>query len=59
MPHNKWATVDPWYMLFPGLAVLSPWLAFNLFGDGPSWTRSTLDRVSSTSGPPHGAVRLM
>jgi peptide/nickel transport system permease protein len=30
----QWATVDPWFMLFPGLAIFITVLAFNLFGDG-------------------------
>jgi peptide/nickel transport system permease protein len=30
----QWATVDPWFMLFPGLAIFVTVLAFNLFGDG-------------------------
>jgi ABC-type dipeptide/oligopeptide/nickel transport system permease subunit len=30
----RWATVDPWFMLFPGLAIFVTVLAFNLFGDG-------------------------
>jgi peptide/nickel transport system permease protein len=30
----RWATVDPWFMLFPGLAIFITVLAFNLFGDG-------------------------
>jgi peptide/nickel transport system permease protein len=30
----QWATVDPWFMFFPGLAIFITVLAFNLFGDG-------------------------
>jgi len=30
----QWSTVDPWFMLWPGLAIFVTVLAFNLFGDG-------------------------
>jgi ABC-type dipeptide/oligopeptide/nickel transport system permease subunit len=30
----KWYSVDPWYMISPGLAIFITVLAFNLFGDG-------------------------
>ncbi len=29
-----WVATDPWYLLFPGLALFGVTLAFNLFGDG-------------------------
>jgi peptide/nickel transport system permease protein len=29
-----WAQVDPYFMIFPGLAIFITVLAFNLFGDG-------------------------
>lgn len=29
-----WVSTDPWYLLFPGLALFLVTLAFNLFGDG-------------------------
>ena len=29
-----WASTDPWYLLFPGAALFTVTLAFNLFGDG-------------------------
>jgi len=35
--------IDPWYMLFPGLAIFISVLAFNLFGDG---LRDALDPKS-------------
>jgi peptide/nickel transport system permease protein len=35
--------IDPWYMLFPGLAIFITVLAFNLFGDG---LRDALDPKS-------------
>jgi peptide/nickel transport system permease protein len=37
------AQIDPWYMLFPGLAIFITVLAFNLFGDG---LRDALDPKS-------------
>ncbi len=30
----QWYQIDPWFMLWPGLAIFSTVLAFNLFGDG-------------------------
>jgi peptide/nickel transport system permease protein len=36
--------IDPWYMLFPGLAIFITVLAFNLFGDG---LRDALDPKST------------
>ncbi|HZX05243.1 ABC transporter permease [Kribbella sp.] len=30
----KWYSVDPWYMIWPGLSIFITVLAFNLFGDG-------------------------
>jgi peptide/nickel transport system permease protein len=29
-----WYQIDPYFMLFPGLAIFVTVLAFNLFGDG-------------------------
>jgi peptide/nickel transport system permease protein len=31
---TQWYSLDPWFMLFPGLAIFVTVLAFNLFGDG-------------------------
>ena len=31
---TRWYQIDPWYMLWPGLAIFLTVLAFNLFGDG-------------------------
>jgi len=31
---TRWYQIDPWYMLWPGLAIFVTVLAFNLFGDG-------------------------
>lgn len=30
----SWVSTDPWYLLFPGAALFTVTLAFNLFGDG-------------------------
>ena len=30
----QWYQIDPWFMLWPGLAIFVTVLAFNLFGDG-------------------------
>jgi peptide/nickel transport system permease protein len=30
----RWYQIDPYFMLFPGLAIFVTVLAFNLFGDG-------------------------
>ena len=31
---TRWYQIDPWFMLWPGLAIFVTVLAFNLFGDG-------------------------
>ena len=41
--NNQWYSIDPEFMLVPGLAIFITVMAFNLFGDG---LRDALDPKS-------------